>query len=315
MPSSPSPTITKYGDLNRRPISVAPKCKSVSTQERCTQTSAAQTRETNAHLMQCLDKDRTRLLIKNVAELEKWMETDGQTDPELIYWIPKYVLMQNDKQFTQLGYMSKKMHALADSQDKIGRRHFTEGYISTHFYNILRFHLSMSSNYLNGADWTKQFISKILQLTHSQWIYCNISLHDKCHGYLQNEQLESLLQTIADLSDLSPEEVPNNSRFLLEFNFTELTKAHLETQQYWTLAMNAALTARQEECQQGAQIKQVWSKLNRKIPSWKKLGITAVEHQIRLNGMHRHQNPTISKDIAHPKQTTLTSLTTKRPHP
>jgi hypothetical protein len=90
-------------------------------------------RDTNAHLMQCLDEDGTRLLIKNIAELEKWMETDGQTDPELIYLIPKYILMQKDKQFTQLGYMSKKMRALADSQDKIGWRHFTEGYISSHF--------------------------------------------------------------------------------------------------------------------------------------------------------------------------------------
>jgi hypothetical protein len=42
-------------------------------------------RETDAHLMQCPNKDRTRLLIKNVAELEKLMETDGRTDPELIY--------------------------------------------------------------------------------------------------------------------------------------------------------------------------------------------------------------------------------------
>jgi hypothetical protein len=149
--------------------------------ERCPNCGA---RETNAHLMRCPDEDRTRLLIKNVAELEKWMETDGRTDPELIYWILKYLLMQNDKQFTQLGYVSKKMHTLVDSQDKIGWRHFTEGYISSHFYNIQRFHLLMSSNYLNGADWTKQFISKILQLTHSQWIHRNISLHDKRHSYL-----------------------------------------------------------------------------------------------------------------------------------
>ncbi len=200
--------------------------------ERCPNCGA---RETNTHLMlmQCPDKDRTRLLIGNIAELEKWMEIDGQTDPELIYWIPKYILMQNDKQFTQLGYMSKKMRVLADSQDKIGWRHFMEGYISTHFYNIQWFHLLMYrySNYLNNADWTKQFISKILQLTHSQWIYCNISLHDKHHGYLLNKQLESLLQTIADRSNLSPEEGPNNSRVLLEFYITELTKAHLEMQQ------------------------------------------------------------------------------------
>jgi hypothetical protein len=143
------------------------------------------------------------------------METDGQIDPEPINWIPKYILVQNKMQFTQLGYISKKMRRLADSQDKIEWRHFTEGHISTHFYNIQRFHLSMSSNYLNGADWTKQFISKILQLTHSLWIYHNISLHNKRHGYLRNKQSESLLQTITDLSDLSPEEVPDNSSFCL----------------------------------------------------------------------------------------------------
>jgi hypothetical protein len=127
--------------------------------------------------------------------------------------------------------------------------------------------------------------------------------------------LESLLQTIAELSNLSPEEVPDNSRYLLKFNFKKLTKAHLETQRYWTLAVNAALTARQDKCQQGACIIQVWRKLNRKIPSQKKLGITVVKHQIQLDSMHRHLNSTINDNSAHPKQTTLTSLTTKRPHP
>jgi hypothetical protein len=41
--------------------------------ERCPNCGA---RETHTHLMRCPDEDRTRLLIKNVAELEKWMETD-----------------------------------------------------------------------------------------------------------------------------------------------------------------------------------------------------------------------------------------------
>jgi hypothetical protein len=73
------------------------------------------------------------------------METDNRTDPELMYWIPKYILMQNNKPFSLLGYMTKKMCTLAESQDKIGWRNFTKGYISSHFYNIQRFHLLMSS--------------------------------------------------------------------------------------------------------------------------------------------------------------------------
>jgi hypothetical protein len=149
--------------------------------------------------------------------------------------------MHDDKPFFQLGYMSEKMRVFAESQDKIGWRNFTEGYISTQFYNIQCFHLLMSSSYLNGLDWTKQCISKILQITHSQWIYRNISLHNKQQGYLRIKRLEDLLQEISELSELSPDKVPEGSRFLLEVNFAELTSSHLETQLYWTL-WNSAQT-------------------------------------------------------------------------
>jgi hypothetical protein len=262
-----------------------------------------------------MDEDRTRLLIKTVEELEKWMETDGRTDPKLIYWIPKFILMCDNKPFSQLGYMSDKMRALAASQEKINWQNFTEGYISWHFYNIQRFHLSMSNNFLNGSNCTKQFITKILQITHSQWIYRNISLHDKRQGYLHTKQSEDLVQEITELLELSPDEVPKNCRFLLEVNFTKLTSSHLETQQYWTLAMNAALAARQLKTKKGARSKQTHLKVNRKIPSQKKLGIEAIEQQIQLNGMHKPPTTNSTDDIHHGTQTTLTSLIIKRPHP
>jgi hypothetical protein len=40
--------------------------------------------------MRCPDEDRTGLLIDAVEDLKNWMETDGKTDPEIIYWVPKY---------------------------------------------------------------------------------------------------------------------------------------------------------------------------------------------------------------------------------
>ncbi len=43
--------------------------------------------------MLCPDEDRTQLLIENVDKLSKWLDKDGKTDPELAYWIPKYILM------------------------------------------------------------------------------------------------------------------------------------------------------------------------------------------------------------------------------
>jgi hypothetical protein len=73
--------------------------------------------EMAAHLMLCPDEDRTRLLIENVDELSKWLDTDSRTDPVLAYWIPKYILMRGDKPFSTLGYMSSNLKALAKSQD------------------------------------------------------------------------------------------------------------------------------------------------------------------------------------------------------
>jgi hypothetical protein len=73
-----------------------------------------------AHLMLRPDEDRTRLLIENVDELSKWLDTESRTDPELAYWIPKYILMRGNKPFSSLGYMSSKLKALTKSQDQIG---------------------------------------------------------------------------------------------------------------------------------------------------------------------------------------------------
>jgi hypothetical protein len=188
--------------------------------------------ETAPHLMLCPDDDRMRHLIENVDELSKWLDTDSRTDPELAYWIPKYILMQGGKPFLTMGYMSLKLKALAESQDCISWKNFTKGHISTQFYEIQTFHLAMSSNYLNGLDWTKQFITDILQITHSQWIYQNILLHDKCQGYLHNKKSEELMKEMESLVDLAPEEVPESSRFLFKINFTELSRYHIETQKY-----------------------------------------------------------------------------------
>jgi hypothetical protein len=214
-------------------------------------------RETAAHLMLCPDNNRTRLLIENVDEMSKWLDTDSRTDPELAYWIPKYILMRGDKPFLMMGYMSPKLKALAESQDCIGWKNLTKGHISTQFYEIQTFHLAMSSSYLNGLDWTKQFITKILQITHSRWIYQNILLHDKYQGYLHNKKSEEPMKEMESLTDLAPEEVPESSRFLLEINFTELSRYHIEIQKYWSLAINATLVAQNREQARGARAKRI----------------------------------------------------------
>ena len=223
---------------------------------------------------------RARIMHVPTDDLSEWLNQDYLTHLELAYWIPKYILMRGDKPFASLGTMSPKMRALAISQDKIGWRNIMEGCFSTHFYFIQHYHLVLSGSYLNGSDLTKSLISKLLHITHLQWIYRNFTLHDKLCSYLHNKSLEDIKQTIEELAETPPEDIPEGSKFLLEINFGDLTKSHIENQQYWIIALRAAITAGRRSTAAGSRARRIRHRVNRILPSRSKLGITAVERQI-----------------------------------
>ncbi len=70
--------------------------------------------------MLCPDDSQTKLLDETVGDLVSWMSRNDQTDPEILYWIPKYILMRDDKPLSEMGFMFPQFRALAASQDLIG---------------------------------------------------------------------------------------------------------------------------------------------------------------------------------------------------
>jgi hypothetical protein len=96
---------------------------------------------------------------------------------------------------------------------------------------------------LNVDDWMAPFIGKLLHLTHGQWIYRNISkYHDKL-GSIRKTERRKLLLEIDCLIHVLPEDVPEESKFLLEVDFARLRKGKLTTQHYWVHAVKAAVVA------------------------------------------------------------------------
>ena len=103
-----------------------------------------------------------------------------------------------------------------------------EGRVSKYFYKAQHFHLTMSSSlYLNGSDWIRRFITKILHITHSQWIYRNFVLHDRRIGVLRRNKREAVRRLIDEYAETQPEEVPEDSKFQLEFDFKRLKAQHV----------------------------------------------------------------------------------------
>ena len=107
-----------------------------------------------------------------------------------------------------------------------------EGRISEHFYSLQSYHLAFDTHYMNGGDWVRQFITRVLHITHAQWVYRNCSLHDRQRGYIQRKARKEILAEIETLADTNPDEVPAESKFLLEFDYDRLCRIDLDKQVY-----------------------------------------------------------------------------------
>jgi hypothetical protein len=96
---------------------------------------------------------------------------------------------------------------------------------------------------MTAVSWTRTFISKLLHITHSQWIFRNFVLHDKTHGLLRFKEQSAILLHLEELTSSDKNDLPEESRFLLEFDIGNLQQADYETQCYWVAAVNAARSA------------------------------------------------------------------------
>jgi hypothetical protein len=188
------------------------------------------------------------LFKESVYNLGQWMRQKDRTDPELAYWIEKYLLFRGTRSFASLvagdSYASRDIRVAAVGQDLIGWTEFLHGKVSVEIAAIQNLHcMSAPSCRITGADWMKTFISHLLQISHSQWIFWNYTLHDKRQGYLRLRLRKEVLREIHELLETPPSEVPPECQYLLELDHSAMYKATYEEQAYWILAMKAARRA------------------------------------------------------------------------
>ena len=93
---------------------------------------------------------------------------------------------------------------------------------------------------MNGAEWVKHFISRLLHISHGQWVMWSFTVHDQTRGYLWLQYWKQVLEEIDRLVDEDPANIPQESQFLLEVNFSPLLRSSFEDQSYYVMAMKAA---------------------------------------------------------------------------
>ena len=80
-------------------------------------------------------------------------------------------------------------------------------------------------------------IIKLLEMTHGQWLYCILVVHNETSDALANKRKEELQAQIEELKDLGGEDLLEEDKYLIEINLEDLECSSGERQTYWLLAV------------------------------------------------------------------------------
>ena len=200
--------------------------------------------ETTAHVLQCEEAGRVEAFHLTADCLEGWME-DHDTQEELAECLGQYVHGRGSEALSDICRgMGGRFRNLGRSQDKVGWRRFLEGMVVKEVALIQREHLCAVGSSISVGRWMTGFIVKLLEITHGQWIYRNLKVHDEVAGELVTKRKEELQLEIERQMELGEDGLLRADMFLADVNLSDLEHSSGERQMYWLLAIKTARKAR-----------------------------------------------------------------------
>ncbi len=132
---------------------------------------------------------------------------------------------------------------MARLQDSIGWRRFMEGMVCKEIRTIQSAYSSVTRLRCNTEKWGQDLVTRLLEVTHGQWLYRNVQVHDRISGTLATQQKEELQMEIECQQELGEEGLLEEDCYLAECNLGDLeeTSGILET--YWLLSIQATREA------------------------------------------------------------------------
>ena len=129
-----------------------------------------------------------------------------------------------------------------------------EGVISRELVELQKFALVEAESPLTVDKCAKELVIHLLEITHGQWLYRNVVVHDRMAGDLASRCKEDIWQALEEQIELGKEGLEEKDKFLLEINLGEPDNSSGEDQVYWLLALQAARDARQLCMQQNCNV-------------------------------------------------------------
>ncbi len=168
-----------------------------------------------------MSRRRTHLNIQAVIQqhgkvAQKQQHTPRYTEPTLTEipraWI-NLMLGLNNCSWPTSNYAED-----GDVSGYFGWDHFMMGMVSKQIAEIQSAHLLHSNSPRLASSWILGLITQLLQVTHAQWIYRCVLVHDRNTGTLISAHKEDLLKEIEHQLVLGPNGLTEEDKVLLKCN-------------------------------------------------------------------------------------------------
>ena len=115
-----------------------------------------------------------------------------------------------------------------------------EGMISKEILPLQEDYVDLGECKLSLEDWAKGLVVTLLEVTHGQWLYQNVHVHDATFGVAATARKQEIQKFIEDQLDLGGEGLEEKDHYLLKINLEDLETSSGEDQHDWLLQINAA---------------------------------------------------------------------------
>ena len=196
--------------------------------------------ETSGHILFCEEEGRVRNLLRQAGVLANWLKEVG-TDWELSELIVRFVEGRGGRSMDECGVnLHPALRRFAVAQDLIGWRRFMEGMVANELVEFVRLYGVGDMCKLEAEIWVERLIIKLLEVTHGQWIFRNLMVHDSVSGALVTKDKEDLQLEIEKQKELGGEGLAEQDRWMMEVNLDDLESTTGESQYYWLVAVQTA---------------------------------------------------------------------------
>jgi hypothetical protein len=198
--------------------------------------------ESILHITRCTNEGRRLMFAQTVSELVQWMSR-SHGHPEIILAVESYLTYRGRVQMKRICQDYGILKRFAQETDRLGWRNFTEARISRTLFDTQEEWLKQLGSKWYIESWAKQFLTRVLNITHRQWLYRNSRIHIRQVEGLSLADHESILQKVRALIGTDPTDLLPQHRSLLNTDFEALGEGTSTDRQYWIAQMESAIEA------------------------------------------------------------------------